>query len=197
MLLRERSTRNTKSIGVSRLTLVCRPRGRPHQSCHLQPHKAQSFSSKHAAAADSKVELNWADVRCHANKISQRTNLKVPPKILRMNDRLGPVQRPQWPNGLSQEPGLWGLWAQDGRAQAQVGRKGHRRTFARSELLRTCYRYQVGTARPKARSDRTKWCVWSLEVVCVEPGGVQPSVSRSSCAVSAPVCSAAPCREKF
>ena len=30
--------------------------------------------SKHAAAADSKVELTWADVRCH--KISQQTNLK-------------------------------------------------------------------------------------------------------------------------
>ena len=30
----------------------------------------------------------------------------------------------------------------------------HRR---RSDLLRTCHRHQVGTARPKARSDRTKW----------------------------------------
>ena len=33
----------------------------------------QSFS-KHAAAADSKVELTWADVRCH--KYFQRTNIK-------------------------------------------------------------------------------------------------------------------------
>ena len=32
--------------------------------------------SKHAAAADSKVELTWGDVRCH--KYFQRTNLKNP-----------------------------------------------------------------------------------------------------------------------
>ena len=45
----------------------------------------------------------------------------------------------------------------------------HRR---RSDLLRTCHRHQVGTARPKARSDRTKWSGGSAD------GRVQSSVSE-------------------
>ena len=45
----------------------------------------------------------------------------------------------------------------------------HRR---RSDLLRTCHRHQVGTARPKARSDRRKCSGGSAD------GRVQSSVSE-------------------
>ena len=45
----------------------------------------------------------------------------------------------------------------------------HRR---RSDLLRTCHRHQVGTARPKARSDRRKFSGGSAD------GRVQSSVSE-------------------
>ena len=64
------------------------------------------------------------------------------------------------------------VWSPTALSSQTAGSGWPERLRSRSDLLRTCHRHQVGTARPKARSDRRKWSGGLAD------GRVQSSVSE-------------------